>query len=111
MLTNLLSNAIKYSPDAQDIKIRALASGDDIIIEIRDHGIGIDEEDLPKMFGKFFRAKTSVGIAGTGIGLYLTKTLVEMHGGSISLQSMRGEGSTFTVRLPIAGPSKVEQAA
>jgi len=111
VLTNLLSNAIKYSPDAPDILIKGFSQDDDVIIQVCDNGIGIDEDDLPKMFGKFFRAKTSASIAGTGIGLNLTKTLVERHGGSISIESKLGKGSTITVRLPIAGPSQVGQAA
>jgi signal transduction histidine kinase len=56
------------------------------------------------MFGPFFRAKTSTGIPGTGIGLNLVKTLVELHGGAIGVRSKKGEGSTFTVRLPTQGP-------
>ena len=58
---------------------------------------------------RFFRARTSTGTAGTGIGLNLAKTLVEMHGGSVSIESKNGEGSTFTIRLPIAGPDQSEQ--
>lgn len=104
VLTNLLSNAVKYAPDAPDIEVRALAQGDQVVISVRDNGIGIDEDDLPRMFERFFRAKSAAGIGGTGIGLNLVKTLVEMHGGSINLESTIGKGSIFTIRLPINGP-------
>ncbi len=109
VLTNLLSNAVKYAPDTPDIDVVARALGDEIEISVRDRGLGIDEADRPNMFERFFRAKTSTGIEGTGIGLNLAKSLIEMHGGSIAFASRKGEGSTFTVRLPVAGPAKTEQ--
>lgn len=101
VLTNLLVNAVKYSPDAPEILVSARCEPDHVIIEIKDHGLGIDEDDLPNLFSRFFRAKTSLGIAGTGIGLNLVKTLVEMHGGTVSAASEKGAGSTFVVRMPI----------
>jgi signal transduction histidine kinase len=83
--------------------------------------LGIDADELPKMFQRYYRARTSSGIAGTGIGLNLVRQIVEMHGGVIALASVKGKGSTFTVQLPIAGktggmvaaqmtPSKAEAA-
>ncbi|MGI9404908.1 MAG: ATP-binding protein [Hyphomicrobiaceae bacterium] len=104
VLTNLLSNAVKYAPDAPDILVTARTDGDRVFIFVRDCGIGIDEDDLPRMFERFFRAKSSTGIAGTGIGLNVVKTLIEMHDGSINVESTIGEGSTFTVQLPVNGP-------
>ena len=80
-------------------------------IQVRDHGIGIDVEDVSRIGERFFRANSSTGIAGTGIGLNLVKTLVEMHGGTISIESQLDEGSTFTIRLPVDGPSQTEHAA
>ncbi|MDH3580192.1 MAG: ATP-binding protein [Hyphomicrobiales bacterium] len=106
VLTNLLSNAVKYAPDAPDIQVRAHSEGDDVVISVRDNEVGIDEDDLPRMFERFFRAKSSTGISGTGIGLNVVKTLIEMHDGSINFESAIGEGTTFTVRLPINGPVK-----
>ncbi|MGO7206471.1 sensor histidine kinase, partial [Rhizobium ruizarguesonis] len=64
-------------------------------------GVGIDAEDVPRLFQRYFRARTSTGIAGTGIGLNLVKQIVELHSGSIEVRSARGCGSTFTVTLPI----------
>ena len=111
VLTNLLSNAVKYAPGAPDIEVMAATSGDQIVISVRDHGIGIDQDDLPSIGERFFRAKTSTGIAGTGIGLNLVKKLVEEHGGTASVESVKGEGSTFTIRLPVEGPVHSEQTA
>ncbi len=111
VLTNLLSNAVKYAPGAPDIEVMAATSGDQIVISVRDHGIGIDQDDLSSIGERFFRAKTSTGIAGTGIGLNLVKKLVEEHGGTASVESVKGEGSTFTIRLPIAGPVHSIQTA
>ena len=111
ILTNLLSNAVKYAPGAPDIDVTARGMGEVIVISVRDRGVGIDEGELPRMFERFFRASTSTGIAGTGIGLNLTKMLVEMHGGSIEVESHAGKGSTFTVRLPLAGPAQADPGA
>jgi len=110
VFTNLLSNAVKYALDSPDIHVRAFCEDEDILVQVRDNGIGIDEDDLPKMFERFFRAKTSTGIAGTGIGLNLAKTLIEMHDGSIGVESIKGRGTTFTVRLPVSGPKTSNQA-
>lgn len=104
VFTNLLSNAIKYSPDAKEISVRGWTEGSMVCVSVTDRGLGIDEDDLPQMFTRFFRAKTSTGIPGTGIGLSIVKMLVEMHEGNIGVESKKGEGSRFTVRLPIDGP-------
>ena len=111
ILTNLLSNAIKYAPDAPDVRVTVSRRSDDVLIEVADQGLGIDEDDLPHMFNRFFRAKTSAGIAGTGIGLNLVKMLVEMHDGSVAVKSTKGKGTTFTVSLPIAGPKQPKPAS
>ena len=110
VLANLLSNAVKYAPDAPEIEVKAQAEKDHVVISVRDHGLGIDEDDLNRIGERFFRARTSTGIAGTGIGFNLARNLVEMHEGTISVESKKGEGSTFTIRLPIAGPELEKQA-
>jgi len=109
MLSNLLSNAVKYSPDASKIEVDACVQSDDVVISVRDHGIGIDEDEMGRIGERFFRARASTGISGTGIGLNLAKTLAERHGGLISAQSKRSHGSTFTIYLPIAGPDLSKQ--
>ena len=111
VLTNLVSNAVKYSPDNPEITINTRCLDDEVVIEVKDNGIGIDEDDLDKIGNRFFRAKTSTGIEGTGIGHFLTRLLVEKHGGHINVESRKGEGSTFTVCLPVGGPPLEEQQA
>ena len=70
------------------------------VIKVIDQGVGIPEDELPFMFQRFFRASTSVGISGTGIGLYIVKKFIEMHQGSLDVESVVGQGSTFTIALP-----------
>jgi len=104
VFTNLLSNAVKYSPDGPEISVSGWVEDGDAFVSVHDRGLGIDEAELPQMFSRFFRASTASGIPGTGIGLNLVKELVELHGGSITVESAEGKGSTFTVRLPVDGP-------
>ncbi|RME95983.1 MAG: sensor histidine kinase, partial [Alphaproteobacteria bacterium] len=110
VFTNLLSNAVKYSPDSPNIEVWSCVEGGEAVVRVRDYGRGIDAEDLPKMFRRYFRAKTAQGIAGTGIGLDIARVAVERHGGSISVESEPGRGSVFTVRLPVCGPAAVSES-
>ena len=106
VFTNLLSNAVKYAGNSRKIEVRGWCDGNEAMVSVQDRGIGIDQDELTKMFTRYFRARTSSGIAGTGIGLNLVKHLVELHGGRVSVESIKGEGSIFTVALPIAGRSQ-----
>lgn len=101
IFTNLLSNATKYSRDDPRVYVEAGTDGDEVVVAISDHGVGIPADELPRLFERFFRARTSIGIPGTGIGLNLVKQLVELHAGSVVLESEEGFGSIFTVRLPV----------
>ncbi|MBX5000817.1 PAS domain-containing protein [Rhizobium lentis] len=101
VFSNLFSNAVKYAPDSPNVHVTGWQEGDNVCIAVRDEGIGIDADDLPKMFQRYFRARSSTGIAGTGIGLNLVKQIIELHGGSIVVTSSRGNGTTFTLRIPI----------
>lgn len=101
ILTNLMSNAVKYSPKNPTIGIMAFAEGEDVVIQVTDEGVGIPENEIARIFTKYFRASTSGGIPGSGLGLNLAKQFVELHQGRISLESKVGYGSTFTVHLPI----------
>jgi len=111
ILTNLLSNAVKYSPPGKTIDVSVFTQENCVVLQVKDQGLGIDADDLPNMFSRFFRAKSSTGIAGTGIGLNLVKKLVDLHEGEISVESERGKGSVFTVRLPIDGPRQAVDVA
>ncbi len=101
VLANLLSNAVKYAAHAPVIDVTAFSAVSDVIISVQDYGIGIDADDLNRIGERFFRAKTSAGIEGTGIGLNLVKTLVEMHDGTLKVESERDKGSKFIIRIPI----------
>lgn len=99
---NLISNAIKYSPDEHGTIIVSLSCADnEVTIEVNDNGIGIPEEDLHNLFTPFFRASNASKISGTGIGLSIVKEFIELHGGIISVHSVMGFGSTFSIKLPL----------
>lgn len=102
VFSNLISNAMKYSPAGTSIWIKGwVEEPRNIVISIRDEGVGIPKEEQNKLFERFFRASTSTGIAGTGIGLHLVKHLIDMHKGTILIQSEIGKGTEFIVTLPI----------
>lgn len=101
VFTNLLSNAVKYAQGAPLILVKGWQEGHHVSISVTDQGVGIPESDLPHMFKRFFRAKTAFGISGTGIGLSVVNEIVKLHSGTIKIDSQEGEGSTFTVSLPI----------
>ena len=111
VFANLLSNAVKYSPDHDRVEVTGRKDGDWVVLTVRDHGLGVPATELPRLFQRYFRASTTIGIAGTGIGLHVVQKFVEMHEGSVHVESTEGEGTTFTVRLPIAGPRNVESDA
>ncbi len=106
VFSNLLSNAVKYSSEGTTVHIGGRQEGESVVVTVQDNGVGIPEDELAKLFERFFRASTSTGIAGTGIGLHLTHHFIDLHCGSIEVDSIEGKGSTFTVRLPIAGKAK-----
>lgn len=108
IIWNLASNAIKYSKPGTSVEITGRKQNGMAMIDVSDHGVGIPESELPFMFQRFFRASTSVGISGTGIGLYIVKNLIDMHHGRIEVQSKEGEGSTFTVAIPTDTAGKGE---
>jgi signal transduction histidine kinase len=99
---NLLSNAIKYSPDGGRITARAYRAGTDLVCSITDPGIGMSPDDQEQAFTKFFRSARSreTAIPGAGLGLPVSRTIIEGHGGSLSLTSTPGDGTTATFVLP-----------
>lgn len=99
VLINLVGNAIKYSPAGGTVHVRVAKVRSMWEFHVTDEGIGIPEEALPRLFGRFFRVNEQQS-TGSGLGLFITKNLVERHGGRIQVTSREGEGSTFTVVLP-----------
>jgi signal transduction histidine kinase len=102
-ILNLLTNAIRYSGDARDIELCLKRIGDEAVIEVTDHGIGIPHEEHSRIFDKFYRVRstTTEPVAGTGLGLTLALHIVNAHGGRIEVTSAVGAGSTFSVRIPL----------
>jgi len=103
LLDNLISNAIKFTPAGGRVDVVVDASADPAVIEVRDTGFGIAEEDQAQLFERFFRAEsaTQMAIAGTGLGLSIAKAIVDAHGGTITVESAKGVGTTFRVVLPL----------
>ncbi len=99
-VTNVISNAIKYSKESTTVKILAKSSSTKVALRVIDQGIGIPKEDLAHIGQKFFRAKNTLAVAGTGIGIYLTKHFIELHGGEFQIDSELNVGSTVTIVLP-----------
>jgi PAS domain S-box-containing protein len=106
ILTNLLSNAQKYSAPETRVKVSAEGSDEGLTVSVRDEGVGIASEDARRLFERYFRAKSTRKTEGLGLGLYITRMLVEAHGGKIWVRSELGKGSTFSFTLP---PMRAEE--
>ncbi len=101
VLINLLGNAIKFTPPGGRVTIGAACDAHTITLTVTDSGMGIPEADLPRIFDKFFRVhRPGLEIRGTGLGLAIVNQLVQLHEGTIDVQSTAGVGTTFTVRIP-----------
>jgi PAS domain S-box-containing protein len=111
VVVNLLSNAIKYSSDTPVVEIKIWMDGSRAFCSVRDWGIGIPADEVPKIFDRFYRARTATGIAGTGIGLNFAQRIMHLHGGDIQVESYEAAGSLFTFDLPIANADQTQQAA
>jgi signal transduction histidine kinase len=105
LVANLVSNAVKYTPEKGRISVGAERVGDHVVLAVDDEGLGISEADQERLFEEFFRSTNPEArrLPGTGLGLAIVKRIVERHQGEISVRSTLGEGSRFTVRLPVAG--------
>ncbi|MFT3767673.1 MAG: hybrid sensor histidine kinase/response regulator [Minicystis sp.] len=108
--TNLLSNAIRYGR-GKPIEVEVTQEGQRARLVVRDAGIGIDEEQRTRIFGIFERGVSSRNYGGLGLGLYITRQIVEAHGGTIHVTSRLGQGLTFVVELPVEAGAKPQQAA
>jgi PAS domain S-box-containing protein len=100
-VTNLIVNALKYSSHDRPIVVRLFSQANRIVIEVTDFGMGIDAQDLPKVFDRYYRAKSVKDSGGLGLGLYIVKLIVEAHEGKIDVVSQVDEGSTFSITLPV----------
>jgi signal transduction histidine kinase len=101
LLDNLLSNAVKFTPAGSVVRVTLALRGDTVRVEVADSGVGIPRDELDKLFDRFFRASTAAAVQGTGLGLSIAKSIVEAHGGAISVESEIGVGTTFSVDLPV----------
>ncbi|MBD3182170.1 hypothetical protein GF312_07755 [Candidatus Poribacteria bacterium] len=103
MVMNLIDNAIKYSEENDEITVNVFKRGESLIMQVIDRGVGMDKDELKKIFQKFYRGKSAaeLGTGGTGLGLTLAKAVAFAHGGDIVVRSKRGEGSRFSVILPL----------
>jgi two-component system phosphate regulon sensor histidine kinase PhoR len=107
-VSNLLDNAINYSEEARKVYVSGQAVGSDYAIKVRDEGIGIEKHHLPRIFERFYRVDKGRDRSkgGTGLGLAIVKHIMEAHGGSVSVESDLGIGSTFTITLPVSNSSQ-----
>ena len=109
ILLNLLSNAVKFTPEGGAVAVMTRPSGGDLVIAVGDSGVGIDDSELARLGERYAQSSSSreTGERGTGLGLSLVKALAEMHGGSMTIQSARGEGTTVTVRMPVLAAAEL----
>jgi two-component system, cell cycle sensor histidine kinase PleC len=105
VILNLASNAVKFTPEGGRISVRTFSTADGVAIQVTDTGIGIAKEDLPRLGRPFeqIESQHSKSHQGSGLGLALSKSLVEMHGGSLTIESDLGEGTTVTFIMPFSG--------
>jgi signal transduction histidine kinase len=102
VLTNLLSNALKYSDPATTVVLSACCVDSDVVMSVADRGAGINPDDLPHIFERYYRSGATGARDGLGLGLYIARMLVEAMGGRIWVESSSGQGSTFSIALPAA---------
>jgi two-component system phosphate regulon sensor histidine kinase PhoR len=113
IVTNLVGNALKFTPEKGTVTVSAILNKDMVEVSVTDNGVGISKEDLPKLFSKFGRLDNSykaiATTGGTGLGLYITKNLAQLHGGQITVLSQIGKGTTFTFTLRVATEKEKKQ--
>jgi two-component system sensor histidine kinase KdpD len=103
VLANLVDNAVKYSPADAAVEVRASAVNGRVIVEVRDRGPGVSVDDRSLIFEKFGRAKTGKTLPGTGLGLFIARSIAEAHGGSLEVRGASDGGAIFTLALPLSG--------
>jgi two-component system sensor histidine kinase KdpD len=106
VLQHLVENAIRYSPDGKGISLTAEADQNRLLVSVKDEGPGIDPEDIPFIFDKYFRGKRQKGAwTGTGMGLAIARAILKAHHGGISVRSQVGQGAAFTFWIPLSLPA------
>ncbi len=103
VLANLIDNAVKYSPTGGVVEVAAFAPDGHVVIDVTDHGSGIAPENQAVIFEKFGRVASPDSKPGTGLGLFIARSIAEAHGGSLAVSSPPGLGATFTLTLPVGG--------
>jgi signal transduction histidine kinase len=101
VLANLIENAVKWSNAGEEVAVDVSATNGRVVIDVRDRGPGIPREEHGVIFEKFGRAKSGAGRSGTGLGLFIARSIAEAHGGSVEVRSVPGEGATFSLDLPV----------
>lgn len=108
VINNLVSNAIKYTQSGGQITVRVRSAGNQIEFAVEDNGPGISQDAMPRLFSRFYQetSSTTSGQGGTGLGLYISKTIIDLHGGHITAKSAGGKGSAFSFQIPAFDPSR-----
>lgn len=104
-VVNVLTNAVKYSAQGDAVEVRGRAESDGVVLEIADTGRGIAPDEIPLVWEELGRSREARAIDGAGLGLPMVRAVLERHGGSATLESWHGEGSTVTLRIPVGGPA------
>jgi PAS domain S-box-containing protein len=102
----LIDNAIAYSPPTSPVVLQGRLAASGIELAVRDHGPGVPQDEHPRVFEKFYRGRNANGMPGSGLGLYMARSIVEVHGGVLSLVTPAGGGAEFRIWLPVAGAAK-----
>jgi two-component system, OmpR family, manganese sensing sensor histidine kinase len=109
VVSNLIENALRYTLAGGSIDIKAKVERGTALIEVTDTGVGIAREALDRVFDRFWRGGAARAVAGSGLGLAIARSLARAHGGDVWVRSRLGEGSTFTIRLPLRPPQRVSE--
>jgi len=106
VLINLIGNAIKFTPESGRISVRASVDDENVSVAVSDTGIGMNEGEMTNLFTEFYRVENAINqnVKGSGLGLVLAKNIIEAHGGKMTVNSISGQGSTFTFTLPLIEP-------